>query len=96
MTKKEFVTQVAEMTEDTLKLTPKQVDEVLETMLFVLKEQLLAEESVRLSHFGIFSTVVKPQRTIINRFSKQEQVVPRKRVIKYKPSKYLRDLVDFK
>ncbi|AKF40891.1 bacterial nucleoid DNA-binding protein [Mycoplasmopsis canis UFG4] len=96
MTKKEFVTQVSEMTEDTLKLSPKQVDQVLDTMLFVLKEQLLAEDSVRLSHFGIFTTVVKPQRTIINRFSKQEQVVPQKRVIKYKPSKYLRDLLDFK
>ncbi|CCP24136.1 HU family DNA-binding protein [Mycoplasmopsis cynos] len=96
MTKKDFVAQVAEMTEDTLNLSPKQVNEVLETMLFVLKEQLLIEDSVRLSHFGIFSTVVKPQRTIINRFTKQEQVVPQKRIIKYKPSKYLRDLINFK
>ncbi|ATO30970.1 DNA-binding protein [Mycoplasmopsis bovirhinis] len=96
MTKKEFVALVAERVEESLNLTPKQVDALLDEMLFVLKEQLLAEDSVRLADFGIFSTVVKPQRTITNRFTKEEQIVPRKRVVKYKPSKYLRDLIDFK
>ncbi|WP_027120961.1 HU family DNA-binding protein [Mycoplasma leonicaptivi] len=92
MTKKEFVTEIAERTE----LTPKKIEEVLDSMVFVLKEQLILEDSVRLSHLGIFSTVVKPQRTIINRFTKEEQIVPQKRVVKYKPSKYLRDIIDFK
>ncbi|TDV24257.1 DNA-binding protein HU-beta [Mycoplasmopsis mustelae] len=92
MTKKEFLLEVA----DRLESTPKDVEKVLDAMVFVLKEQLIAEDTVRLSQLGIFSTVVKKQRTIINRFTKEEQVVPQKRVIKYKSSKYLRDLVDFK
>ncbi|MBN3534542.1 HU family DNA-binding protein [Mycoplasma procyoni] len=97
MTKKEFINEVVEKlaSDETVKITPKEMDDVLNAMLFVLKEQLIAEDSVKLADFGIFSTTVKKQRTIVNSFTKEEQVVPQKRTIKYKPSKYLRDLVDF-
>ncbi|MGZ9413383.1 HU family DNA-binding protein [Mycoplasma sp. 480] len=96
MTKKEFINDVVDRLDENLKVSPKQLDHILETMLFVLKEQLLAEEKVTLADFGIFSTVVRSQRKIVNSFTGEEQVVPQKRAIKYKPSKYLRDLVDFK
>lgn len=92
MTKKEFIAQVAERA----LLTPKEVEKVFDSMVFVLKEQLIAEEKVQLSHLGIFSTVIKQERTITNRFTGAEQVVPQKRVIKYKPSKYLRETVDIR
>ncbi|BBU47981.1 HU family DNA-binding protein [Mycoplasmopsis felis] len=91
MTKKEFLAEVA----DRLEVKPKEVEQVLDAMLFVLKEQLIAEDTVRLSDFGIFSTVVKKQRTIVNKFTGKEQVVPQKRTVRYKPSKYLKELVDF-
>ncbi|WP_334686803.1 HU family DNA-binding protein [Mycoplasmopsis felis] len=45
--------------------------------------------------FWIFSTVVKKQRIIVNKFTGKEQVVPQKRTVRYKPSKYLKELVDF-
>ncbi|AKA50084.1 HU family DNA-binding protein [Mycoplasmopsis gallinacea] len=92
MTKKEFIAQVAERAQ----FTPKEVEKVFDSMVFVLKEQLIAEEKVQLSHLGIFSTVIKQERTITNRFTGAEQVVPQKRVIKYKPSKYLRETVDIR
>ncbi|MBN4083550.1 HU family DNA-binding protein [Mycoplasma sp. CSL10137] len=92
MTKKEFIIEVA----DRLEMKSKDVEQFLDACVFVLKEQLIAEDTVKLAQLGIFSTVVKPQRTITNRFTKELQVVPQKRVIKYKPSKYLRDLIDLK
>ncbi|VEU70371.1 HU family DNA-binding protein [Mycoplasmopsis glycophila] len=92
MTKKDFIVEVAEYAD----LEPKVVEKVFDSMVFVLKEQLITEEKVRLSKLGIFSTVVKQSRTIQNKFTKQEQQVPQRRVIKYKPSKYLRDQIDIK
>ncbi|WP_426461549.1 HU family DNA-binding protein [Mycoplasma hafezii] len=92
MTKKDFIVDVAEYAD----LEPKLVEKVFDSMVFVLKEQLITEEKVRLSKLGIFSTVVKQPRTIQNKFTKQEQQIPQRRVIKYKPSKYLRDQIDIK
>ncbi|MFV8481122.1 HU family DNA-binding protein [Mycoplasma sp. 653B] len=97
MTKKEFINEVSERSE----FTPKDVEKVFDAMVFVLKEQLIMEEKVRLSHLGIFSTSIKPARTMSNKFKKSAGEpdyieVPQRRVVKYTPSKYLRDLVDFK
>ncbi|WP_036452965.1 HU family DNA-binding protein [Mycoplasma buteonis] len=92
MTKKDFIVDVADYAD----LEPKLVEKVFDSMVFVLKEQLITEEKVRLSKLGIFSTVVKQPRTIQNKFTKQEQQIPQRRVIKYKPSKYLRDQIDIK
>ncbi|SJZ50420.1 HU family DNA-binding protein [Mycoplasmopsis verecunda] len=97
MTKKEFINEVAERSE----FMPKDVEKIFDAMVFVLKEQLIMEEKVRLSRFGIFSTSIKPARTMTNKFKKTDKEpdfieVPQRRVVKYTPSKYLRDLVDFK
>ncbi|WP_338068691.1 HU family DNA-binding protein [Mycoplasma nasistruthionis] len=97
MTKKEFLTEVADRTE----LSPKDVETVFDAMVFVLKEQLIMEDKVRLSQLGIFSTTVKPARTMVNKFKKSEEdsdyiEIPQKRVVKWTPSKYLKELVDFK
>ncbi|MEA4134318.1 HU family DNA-binding protein [Mycoplasma sp. 2045] len=97
MTKKEYILEVADRAE----MTPRDVERVFDAMVFVLKEQLIMEDKVRLSHLGIFSTTVKPQRKMVNKFKKSENdadfiVVPQRRVVKYTPSKYLRELIDFK
>ncbi|WP_025755154.1 HU family DNA-binding protein [Mycoplasmopsis cricetuli] len=98
MTKKEFINAVAEKIE----VNPKDVDKVFDAMVFILKEQLITEDKIRLSHLGIFSTEIKRPRRITNKFSKVDEngnpiviEIPQRRVIKYKPSKYLRDLIDF-
>ncbi|QNM93507.1 HU family DNA-binding protein [Mycoplasma sp. Pen4] len=97
MTKKEYISEVAERAE----ISPKDVEKVFDAMVFVLKEQLIMEEKVRLSHLGIFSTTIKPARTMTNKFRKSDDEpqfieVPQRRVVKYTPSKYLRELIDFK
>nr|WP_223213888.1 HU family DNA-binding protein [Mycoplasmopsis columboralis] len=98
MTKKEFIAAVAEKIE----VAPKEVDRVFDAMVFVLKEQLITEDKIQLSQLGIFSTAIKRPRKIVNKFAKEQSEgelkfvdIPQRRVIKYKPSKYLRELIDF-
>ncbi|WP_406614566.1 HU family DNA-binding protein [Mycoplasma corogypsi] len=92
MTKKEFIATVADYIEEDAKI----VSKVFDGMVFIIKEQLISEEPVRLSKLGIFQTQMKKARTITNKFTKQVMEVPQKRVIKYKPSKYMREQVDMK
>ncbi|WP_308507156.1 HU family DNA-binding protein [Mycoplasmopsis anatis] len=93
MTKKEFISKIAERCD----VPVKEVDKFFDAFVFVLKEELIAEERVQLSDLGTFTTQIKRGRTTTNPFSPTKEVitVPEKRVVKYKPSKYLRELVDF-
>ncbi|WP_429987996.1 HU family DNA-binding protein [Mycoplasmopsis bovis] len=50
---------------------------------------------MQLSSFGIFETRIRRGRDTINPFTMNELSVPEKRVIKFTPSKYLRELVNF-
>lgn len=94
MTKKEFTELVSEQLDG--KITPKQIDSVISKMVFVLKEQMLSEDVVKLGKLGTFSTVINKERYGINPLTKQTILIPQKRVIRFKPSKYFRDVVGFK
>ncbi|WP_406616195.1 HU family DNA-binding protein [Mycoplasmopsis hyopharyngis] len=93
MTKKEFFIEVAERMDVPVRV----VDEFFDNFVFILKEKLIAEIKVQLSILGTFEVKVKKGRTTINPFieSKDQIVVPEKRVVKYTPSKYLREIVNF-
>lgn len=91
MTKKEFITAVA----DRLDVPVKTADEFFDAFVFILKEELIAENKVQLANLGIFETKVRRGRETVNPFTMEELVVPEKRVIKFTPSKYLKDLVNF-
>ncbi|VEU78278.1 HU family DNA-binding protein [Mycoplasmopsis columbinasalis] len=91
MTKKEFITEVAKK----LGKPVRTVDQFFEAFLFVLKEQLIAEEKVLLSHLGIFETKYKSGLRKLNPFTNEVIDVPQKRVVKFTPSKYLKDIVNF-
>ncbi|QZE12574.1 HU family DNA-binding protein [Mycoplasma sp. Ms02] len=91
MTKKEFVTRIAER----IDVPVKKAEQFLDAFVFILKEELIAEEKVQLSDLGTFSTQIKRGRTTKNAFTGELLEIPEKRVVKYKPSKYLRELVDF-
>ncbi|WP_029512877.1 HU family DNA-binding protein [Mycoplasmopsis iners] len=91
MTKKEFISQVAEQ----LNVPVRTADQFFNAFLFVLKEQLIAEEKIQLSNLGSFETKVRRGRETVNPFTKKDLVVPEKRVVKFTPSKYLREIVNF-
>lgn len=92
MTKKEFFIEVAER----LDVPVRVVDEFFDAFVFVLKEKLIAEVKVQLSTLGTFEVKVKKGRTTVNPFQENKEiVVPEKRIVKYTPSKYLREIVNF-
>ncbi|UUD35503.1 HU family DNA-binding protein [Mycoplasmopsis caviae] len=91
MTKKEFIQKVADMLEVPVRVADKYFD----SFLFVLKEQLIAEDKVQLSDLGTFETKIRRGRETINPFTNEPIQVPEKRVVKFTPSKYLREIVNF-
>lgn len=92
MTKKEFVMKIANKTGYTVR----EVNLFFDTFIFFLKEELIGEEKVQLSDLGSFSTQIKRKRETKNAFTGDPLTIPAKRVVKYTPSKYLRELIDLK
>ncbi len=91
MTKKEFIKAIA----NKMEVSVKKADQFFDAFVFVLKEELIAENKVQLLSLGIFETRIRRGRDTINPFTMNELSVPEKRVIKFTPSKYLRELVNF-
>lgn len=93
ITKKEFYIEMAER----LDVPVRVINEFFDTFIFILKEKLIAEVKVQLSTLGTFETKVKKGRTTVNPFTenKDQIVVPEKRIVKFTPSKYLREIVNF-
>ncbi|ADE19759.1 DNA-binding protein HU [Mycoplasma crocodyli MP145] len=92
MTKKEFIMKIANRTGYTVK----EVNKFFDTFVFFLKEELIGEEKVQLSSLGTFSTQIKHKRHTKNAFTGEDLFIPEKRVVKFTPSKYLRELIDLK
>uniref|UniRef100_UPI003D28A184 HU family DNA-binding protein n=1 Tax=Mycoplasmopsis bovis TaxID=28903 RepID=UPI003D28A184 len=61
----------------------KKADQFFDAFVFVLKEELIAENKVQLSSLGIFETRISRGRDTINPFTMNELSVPEKRVIKF-------------
>ncbi|MGY5139217.1 HU family DNA-binding protein [Mycoplasmopsis gallinarum] len=98
MTKKEFISQVAEQMSNKLEkqVSIKEAEMFFDAFVFVLKEEMIAENKVQLSNLGTFETIIRKGRKTVNPFKKNEElIVPEKRVVRFKPSKYLRDIVNF-
>ncbi|EFF41676.1 HU family DNA-binding protein [Mycoplasmopsis alligatoris] len=92
MTKKEFVMKIANKTGYTVK----EVNKFFDAFVFYLKEELIGEEKVQLSTLGTFSTQIKRKRETKNAFTGENISIPERRVVRFRPSKYLREIVDLK
>ncbi|KKB26664.1 DNA-binding histone-like protein HU [Mycoplasmopsis meleagridis] len=98
MTKKEFILEIAKQMDVPVRMA----DKFFDAFVFVLKEQLIAEEKIQLSNLGTFDTKVRRGREAVNPFAKEQGenekqiiTIPEKRIVKFTPSKYLRDIVNF-
>ncbi|MCS4536682.1 MULTISPECIES: HU family DNA-binding protein [unclassified Mycoplasma] len=87
MTKKEFVAEVA----DLMGVPVRIANDFFEKFISVLKDCLVRDEKVQLSALGTFETVVRDGRDAINHFTKEKITIKKKRVVKFKPSKYLKE-----
>lgn len=91
MNKKELVEKVHENLENFTKADSKLVvDAVLDT----ISEGLAEGEDVKLARFGNFEVVHKEARTARNPSTGEPVDVPAKNVVKFKPSKNLKEVVN--
>lgn len=75
-------------------LTIKEGTALVELVLGLVEESLVAKEEVSLFGFGSFKVVEKPESKARNPKTQEEVIVPAKTVIKFKPAKGLKDKVN--
>jgi nucleoid DNA-binding protein len=65
----------------------------IDLFIEAIGEQLAAGEKVVISNFGTFKVVERLQKKVINPNNKEEMVIPERRIVKFLPSKNLKELV---
>ncbi len=65
----------------------------IDLFIEAIGEQLAAGEKVVISNFGTFKVVERLQKKGINPNNKEKMVIPERRIVKFLPSKNLKELV---
>ena len=68
--------------------------EIVETIFHTLKQTLVAGESVKVSGFGTFSVRKKAARIGRNPKTKEEVEITPRRVVTFKASDYLKEVIE--
>ena len=75
----------------------KQISEnLLDEFLFLLVENLIKENKVKLSKFGTFSIREKKERMGRNPKTKENKIIQARKVVLFKPSKELKEFINLK
>ena len=90
-TKKDLVNEVAGRFDEYKK---KEIGEITDTVIDVLKETLAKGEKVSIHKFGIFDIVERAARNGRNPQTGEAMVFPAKKVVKFKPSKEVKESVN--
>ncbi len=96
MTKKDIANLIYERCEKELALTKREVYEIVSDIFEMIEENLKRGEKVQISGFGTF--LVKHRKGKIGRNPRtgEEVPVPDRKVVVFKPSKKLLELVELK
>ena len=87
-------TQIVSKIQDYLGYSQKESTEVLETLLEIMKQTLENDEDVLISGFGKFCVKGKNERKGRNPATNSEMILPKRRVVTFRCSRKLRDLVN--
>jgi integration host factor subunit alpha len=90
MTKAEIVNSLFEK----VGLPKNEAAGILETVFETIKETLIAGESIKISGFGTFNVRKKGSRVGRNPKTKQEVEITPRRVVTFKASEQLKDVVE--
>jgi integration host factor subunit alpha len=82
--------QLVERVRDTTGLSWPESAEIFESVLEVLKNTLEAGETVKITGFGTFQVRAKAARSARNPLTNTTIVIPKRRVLSFKPSAILR------
>lgn len=77
-------------------MSKKEAGLLVNIMLDTLRDTLVAGENVKISGFGSFVVRQKEDRVGRNPHTKEELVIPARKVLTFKPSQVLRDLLNRK
>lgn len=89
MTKTELIGLVA----SECKITKKETEAVINTMLEVIAQGLQKNEKINISGFGIFEIKERAERKGVNPRTREEITIPASKFPSFKPSKTLKDLM---
>ena len=90
MNNKEFIAQLAETMQMSVKETQKAVDAVIGIMTGELQDG----NTISLQGFGTFDVKKKNERVVMNPLTKQKMLTPPKLVLGFKPSNVLKDKIN--
>ncbi len=87
MTSKELISELA----NRLGKTQKEVSQLLETTVSVMKDEFVNDNSVSFHGFGVFDVRKKEERITKNPMTQKRMLVPPKLVLGFKPSVLFKD-----
>jgi DNA-binding protein HU-beta len=65
----------------------------IDLLIEAIGEQLAKGEKVVISNFGTFKVVKRQEKRVINPNDKKEMTIPHRKVVKFLPSKNLKEIV---
>ncbi len=96
MTKKDIANIIYERCEGEFKITKKEIYEIVSEIFQIIEDTLHRGEKVQISGFGTFIVKMRKGKIGRNPRTGEEVPVPDRRVIIFKPSKKLLELVELK
>ncbi len=96
MTKKDIANSVYERCNSELKVTKKEIYEIVSEIFKIMEETLKKGEKVQISGFGTFLVKTRKKKIGRNPRTGEEVPVPDRKVVVFKPSKKLLELVELK
>ena len=85
--------QIAEKIFNKLDIKRFEAYSFIDLLIEAICEQLVNGEKVVISNFGTFKVVRRLEKRVINPNTKKEMTIPGRRIIKFLPSKNLKELV---
>jgi len=96
MTKKDIAGQIYRRCEGEFEITKKEVYEIVSEIFRIIGETLQNGEKVQISGFGTFVVKIRKGKVGRNPRTGEEVPVPDRKVIVFRPSKKLLELVELK
>lgn len=87
MNNKELINELSNMS----KLSTRDVTSYVNSIVSIMTDELMEENTVSIGGFGNFEVKKKLERVVVNPVTKQRMLVPPKMVVSFKPFNTLKD-----
>lgn len=65
----------------------------IDILIETISENLMAKKKIVISNFGTFKIVTRRNKRVINPNNKESQIIPSRKIVKFIPSKKLKDSI---